>query len=92
MYQILPYTKAKAKQLNVKVLPSNRKGKKIDIYDKRGNYITSIGNKQYLDYPTYRKLFGQKIANERRRLYKKRHDRTRKVKGSRSYFADQLLW
>lgn len=92
MYQILPYTKAKAKQLNVKVLPSTRKGKKIDIYDKRGNYITSIGNKQYLDYPTYRKLFGQKIANERRRLYKKRHDRTRKVKGSRSYFADQLLW
>lgn len=92
MYEILPYTKAKAKRLNVKVLPSNRKGKKIDIYDKRGNYITSIGNKQYLDYPTYRKLFGQKIANERRRLYKKRHDRTRKVKGSRSYFADQLLW
>ena len=92
MYQILPYTKAKAKRLNVKVLPSTRKGKKIDIYDKRGNYLTSIGNKEYLDYPTYRKLFGQKIANERRRLYKKRHDRTRKVKGSRSYFADQLLW
>jgi len=92
MYKILPYTKRKARQLNVVVRPSTRKGKKLDIYDGKGNYITSVGAKGYLDYPTYRKLFGKAVADQRRRLYKQRHQADRKVKGTPGYFADQLLW
>ena len=53
MYKILPYTQAQARRLNVRVKPSSRKGKKIDVYDGKGNYITSVGAKGYLDYPTY---------------------------------------
>lgn len=50
MYKILPYTQAKARRLNVRVKPSSRKGKKIDVYDREGNYLTSVGAKGYLDY------------------------------------------
>jgi len=31
MYSILPYTKAKAKELGVEIKPSKKKNKKIDI-------------------------------------------------------------
>jgi hypothetical protein len=92
VYKILPYTVSQARRLNVKVKPSIRKGKKIDVYDKSGNFLTSVGAKGYLDYPTYKKLFGKKVADQRRRLYKQRHQADRKVKGSAGYFADQLLW
>lgn len=92
MYKILPYSYSQAKKLNVKIASSVRKGKKIDVYDKEGNYITSVGAKGYLDFPTYKKLFGKKVAEQRQRLYKKRHQADRKVKGSPGYFADKLLW
>jgi len=92
MYKILPYTAAKARRLNVRIRPSSRKGKKIDVYDKEGRYITSVGAKGYLDYPIYKKYFGKKIAEQRRRLYKIRHQADRMVKGSAGYFADKLLW
>ena len=92
MYKILPYTKQKARQINVLVRPSKKKGKKIDVYDNKGNYITSVGAKGYLDYPNYKKLFGKTVADQRRRLYKLRHQADRIVKGSPGYFADQLLW
>jgi len=92
MYQILPYTKLQAKKLNVIVKSSNKKGKKIDVFDKRGNYIVSIGAAGFLDYPNYKLYFGNHIANERRRLYKLRHSKDRKIKYSAGYYADKLLW
>jgi len=92
MYKILPYTLAQAKKLNVKVRPSSKADKKIDVFDKSGKFVTSVGARGYLDYPTYKKLFGKKVADQRRKLYKARHARDRKVKGTPGYFADQLLW
>ena len=92
MYIIKPYTKRKAKLLNVLVKPSTRHGKKIDVYKKTGEYITSIGARGYADYPTFLLYYGKKYADEKRRLYKLRHEANRKVKGSRGWFADQLLW
>lgn len=92
MYKILPYTYSKAEKLGVFVLPSDRRDKKIDIYSFNGEYLCSVGAKGYKDYPTYLKLYGKKIADERRRLYKIRHAINRKKKGSPGWFADQLLW
>lgn len=92
MYQILPYTRQRAKRLKLIIQPSTRKGKKIDVYDKNYKYITSVGDSKYLDYPTYLKYYGTKIANERKRLYKIRHKKDRSVKYSRGWFADYLLW
>jgi len=92
MYKILPYTEAQARRLNVKIRPSTRKGKKLDVYDRQGNYITSVGAKGYLDYPTYKKLFGKQVADQRRRLYKIRHQADRSVRRSPGWYADKLLW
>ena len=46
----------------------------------------------YDDYPTHTMKRGKKYADERRRLYKIRHKKDRKVKGSPGYYADKLLW
>ena len=92
MYKILPYTKNKAKKLKVIVRSSIRKGKKIDVFNKNGYYLTSIGAEGYLDYPTYKKLFGKQIADKKRKLYKVRHNKDRKIKNSAGWYADQLLW
>jgi hypothetical protein len=92
MYEILPYSKKKAKELNVKIYPSRNKNKKIDVYDSNGYFITSIGQYGAMDYPTYLKYCGKEIANERKRLYKIRHKKDRMIKGSRGYYADKILW
>ena len=93
MYQITDYTKKQAKKLNVDVKPSTRKNKKLDEY-KNGVYIVSVGDSRYSDYPTYIKTHGngKDYADERRRLYKARHEKTRGVVGSASWYADKLLW
>lgn len=91
MYIITSYTKRKALKLGVQVKPSSKPGKKLDVY-KNGKLITSVGDKNYGDYPTYIKYFGLEYANKRRKLYKLRHDKYRNIKGSASYYADQLLW
>mgnify|MGYP006273822553 CR=1 FL=1 len=92
MYEILPYSYRKAKKLGVKISPSLRTGKKIDVYSKTWKYIVSIGDKNYLDYPTYLKYYGKQIADKRRKLYKIRHRADRMIKGSAGYYADQILW
>jgi len=91
MYEISQATRKKARELGVEVKPSKMKNKKIDIY-KDGLKLYSIGDLRYGDYHTYMRESGQSVANERRRLYKLRHERTRNVKNSKSWWADQLLW
>lgn len=92
MYKILPYTRAQARRLGVKIAPSVRPGKKVDIFTPEGQYITSVGARGYLDYPNYKKVFGKKVADQRRKMYKKRHASNRTVRFSRGWWADQLLW
>ena len=91
MYRIKPYTKRQARKLGVTVKPSKVKGKKIDVF-KNGKKVASVGAIGYDDYPTHTMKRGKKYADERRRLYKIRHKKDRKVKGSPGYYADKLLW
>ena len=49
---------------------------------KNNRKIVSIGANGMNDYPTYIKKYGLKYANERRRLYKIRHE---KIKGDKGY-------
>ena len=90
-YKITSYTKNKAEKLGVVVKPSKVKDKKIDVF-KSGKKIATIGAKGYNDYPTYLKTKGKEYADERRRLYKIRHNNDRLVKDSNGYYADKLLW
>jgi hypothetical protein len=91
MYRIRSYSYAQAKKIGVEIRPSKRRGKKIDVF-KNGKKVASIGAVGYMDYPTYLAKYGQRYANERRRLYKKRHSTNRRVVGSAGYYADKILW
>lgn len=91
-YHIFPYTKRRARELGVVVKPSKNPKFKIDI-----NGIISCGAPKYADYPTYmdmekKGLVPKGYATKRRRLYKRRHERDRHKRGSRGWYADQLLW
>lgn len=90
MYKIQPYSFAKAIKLGVKIAPSHKEGKKIDIFDWNGQYIFSIGDISYSDFPTYIKTRGYEYANERRRLYHLRHKKYEW--GSKGFYASELLW
>jgi len=85
MYNITEYSKNQAKKLGIKIKPSQKKFKKIDVYDKNDKFITSIGDSRYSDYATS----GDK---EQRRRFKLRFDKSRKVVGSNAWFSDRLLW
>ncbi len=91
-YNITAYTKRQAKKLGVSVKPSTRKGKKIDVFNKDGKKIASVGALGYKDYPTFLKTEGKEVADKRRKAYKTRHNKNRKKVGSAGYYADNLLW
>ena len=91
MYTIKPIQKRAAKRLGVTIKPSTTANKKLDVY-KDDKKISSIGDINYNDYASYIKTNGLKYADNRKRLYKIRHEKTRKVVGSKSYYADQILW
>ena len=92
-YQIKQRQKINAKRLGVTIKPSTNSKKKIDVHDKKNDKkIASIGSISYSDYATYIKEKGKEYADNRKRLYKIRHEKTRKKIGSNSYFADQILW
>lgn len=92
MYQIQPYSYTRAEQLGVKIVPSRKRGKKIDVLDWNGNYICSIGQWGAMDFPTYAKHNGLDYALERRRLYLNRHKHEKDEIGSPSYYARRILW
>ena len=91
MYKIKKHTYTQAKKLGVQVKPSKIKTKKIDVF-KNGKKVASVGARGYNDYPTWIQKKGKKYADERRRLYKIRHQKNRTKKGSSGYYADKLLW
>lgn len=87
-YKIQPYTFQQAKKLGVQIKPSTKKDKKIDVF-KNNKLITSVGQLGYKDYPTYLKEKGKQVADDRKRLYKLRHQKDDGIAG---YYANNLLW
>ena len=90
-YTITQYTYNQANKLGVNIKHSTNKKKKLDVF-KKGKKLCSIGAYGMNDFPTYIQLKGRAYANTRRKLYKIRHTRDRKIKGSCGWFADKLLW
>tara|TARA_R100000951_G_scaffold110294_2_gene108178 strand:- start:314 stop:703 length:390 start_codon:yes stop_codon:yes gene_type:complete len=76
MYSITQYSRDQAKKLGVTIKPSTNKGKKLDVFDKDGKKLVSIGAMGMSDFPTYMKTKGKEYADERRRLYRIRHGKT----------------
>jgi len=89
MYEITDYTKKKAREMGVIVKPSTNPKKKLDVYDKKGDKLASIGGAGYKDYPTYLRTDGKAVADKRRELYLARHKKDKGVSGT---LARGLLW
>ena len=100
VYKILPYSEQQAKKHNVIIKPSTNKKKKIDVFDKDGEKLASIGGIRkngipYNDYPTYLESIGLESANKKRKAYLARHAKEPKMKDGKrtpSYWADVILW
>ena len=92
LYHITNYTLKKAKKIGVKVKPSTNKTKKIDVFNKQGKKIASVGANGMNDFPTFMQKNGVRYAKTRRRLYRMRHEKDRHIKWSNGWLADQLLW
>lgn len=91
-YYITPYTKRQAKKYGVVIKPSRVNGKKIDVFDKSGKKLASVGALGYGDYPTFMRKKGKEYADSRRKMYKIRHQKDRHKRGTPGFWADKLLW
>jgi hypothetical protein len=93
-YNITDYTKKRAKEYGVSVIPSHKKNKKIDVI-KNGDVIASVGDIRFFDFPTYIKKNGLEFAKNRRRLYYIRHAKDKIYKNgsySPAFWSAVLLW
>lgn len=88
-YTITKYTLQKARQLGVLIAPSTNPSKKLDVFNKNGLKLCSCGASGYGDYPTYLQTRGKEYADERRRLYRLRHNNDTRISG---FYAMNLLW
>ena len=70
-------------------MPSERKHKKLDVFDENFSYITSVGDTRFSDFPTYMETKGLEYAKKRRDLYHIRHKKDNKPAGK---LARILLW
>tara|TARA_Y100000114_G_C11703264_1_gene299571 strand:+ start:356 stop:661 length:306 start_codon:yes stop_codon:yes gene_type:complete len=99
-YKIKPLQRKKAKALNLIIKPSKNKMKKVDVFDKDGNKLASIGGVRrdgtyYGDYATFIKEKGKEKADKIRLRYLKRHRKEPKEKDGKktpSWYADNILW
>jgi hypothetical protein len=87
MYKIRPYHLKQADSLGVEIKPSSTKFYKLDVF-KDGKYLTSIGDRRYLDYQLYMEI-DPELAERKRDLYWKRH---KKDNGIRGIMAREILW
>ena len=90
MYKIKQYSYDQAKILGVTIKPSESKNKKIDVFNKDGSYICSIGDNRYNDFPSYLEI-DKDLALEKRRLYHIRH-RKDNIIGTRGWYSLKILW
>ncbi len=89
-YEIQPYSYKQAKKLGVTIYPSKNKKKKIDVF-KNDEYICSIGDVNYNDYPTYLETKDKQYAEKRRLLYHSRHEKDN-IPNTRGWYALNILW
>ena len=89
-YKITQYSYDRADELGVIIKPSKKGNYKIDVFKKSGDYITSIGHRQYKDFGQYLENNGEDYALYRRELFHKRHGKYKK--GTRGWYSSKILW
>ena len=88
-YIITDYSYNQAKRLNLIIMSS--KNKKIDVYTINNEFLQSIGDIRYNDYPHYCIIYNKKYADERKRLYHIRHKNGINIVNSKQYLSANIL-
>jgi len=87
-YKFLMFNKSGTKNKKYDAILMHKKTKKLKLVpfgdDRYGQYNDQTGLGLYSHMDTF--------DNERRKLYKMRHEQTRHKKFSSSFFADRYLW
>ena len=91
-YNITQYSYDKAKKLNLIIKQSKNTNKKIDVYTINNQFLHSIGDIRYNDYPSYYIIYNKQYADERRRLYHIPHKKGINIINSKQYLSANLLW
>jgi len=99
-YKPKPLQIQKAKKLGLTIEPSTKSNKKIDVKNKDGKVLASIGGVKkdgsfYMDYASYIEKIGFKDAKVKRKNYLARHSKEPKEKDGKktpSYYSDKILW
>ena len=90
--------RTQARRLGYTVAPSKVDGKKLDVFDKNGKKIASIGAKGYWDYASYLEAeqggkFPKGYAASKREQYRARHSKeASQPKNTAGYLAYFILW
>ena len=91
-YKISRGSYTAAKKLGVSIKPSTVKGKKVDVFNKKGEKIASIGALGMNDFYLWKQKKGLEFAKRRQKAYKIRHNKDRHKKDSPGFYADKILW
>lgn len=93
---MLNYEFLKKKDKLVFAAPSKRKGKKYDVYEYNGKYITSFGASNYQQYKDKLGFYSNldHLDKKRRYKFKKRFNKLISLcnKKSAMYYSDKYLW
>jgi hypothetical protein len=90
--------RTQARRLGYTVAPSKVDGKKLDVFDKNGKKVASIGAKGYWDYASYLEAeqggkFPKGYAASKREQYRARHSKeSSQPKNTAGYLAYFILW
>jgi hypothetical protein len=91
-YTIKQRIRDNAKRIGVEIKLSKNPKKKIDVFNKEGKKLASIGDINYSDYAHYIDDKGLVFANVRKKIYGIHHINDMNVKNSPGYYSKQLLW
>lgn len=90
--------RTQARRLGYTIAPSKVDGKKLDVFDKNGKKVASIGAKGYWDYASYLEAeqggkFPKGYAASKREQYRARHSKeASQPKNTAGYLAYFILW
>lgn len=92
MYHIYPEQEKIAKKMKLVIYPSDNPKKKLDVYDKHGLFLKSIGDSQYNDYFLYKHQDSQELANTHKLRYYTRHKKGIQERKLGEILSFALLW
>ena len=89
-FEISDFELQNAKKLNVEIIPSTVKDKKLDVI-RDGKYLFSIGNLLIPSYSDWKKSDGEIYAEQRKKLYWMKNLKNVPQDGLQ-FYSSHILW